>query len=207
MCSSMLLVVQSTIITPSMVRGSAPRPTTISFVFARSCAAAGATSEATMATTSATTTRPRLLPMRVSPGCGIGWGRSVARAPSAAQRQADEAPESDGLADVRGVVPDGGLAQLVAARVTLPRPMTYALDPVVVRSERPDRGGARRVREAQDLVPRAGGQRLDDLARAHSDGRAIALHRRHIRLLAQRGDLLRGHAGAHVRARNVHAPG
>ena len=67
MCSSMLLVVQSTIITPSMVRGSAPSPTTISFVLARSWAAAALTSEATTATTRATTTRPRVLPMRLSP--------------------------------------------------------------------------------------------------------------------------------------------
>src|SRR5690242_7496873 len=40
MCSSMLLVVQSTIVVPSIVRGSAPSPTTISLLCARSCAPA-----------------------------------------------------------------------------------------------------------------------------------------------------------------------
>src|SRR2546425_6496198 len=40
MCSSMLLVVQSTIVTASIVRGSAPRPITISLVRARSWARA-----------------------------------------------------------------------------------------------------------------------------------------------------------------------
>src|SRR5512132_198613 len=40
MCSIMLLVVQSTMVVPSRVRGSAPRPTTISLVRARSWACA-----------------------------------------------------------------------------------------------------------------------------------------------------------------------
>ena len=47
MCSSMLFVVQSTMVTASIVRGSAPSPTTISFVLLRSCAwAAGAAANA-----------------------------------------------------------------------------------------------------------------------------------------------------------------
>ena len=79
MCSSMLLVVQSTIMTPSMVRGSAPSPTTISFVLTRSWAAAAVTKEATAAMTSATTTRPRVLPMRLLSLATESWVRSVAR--------------------------------------------------------------------------------------------------------------------------------
>src|SRR5262249_30462063 len=137
-------------------RGSAPRPTTISFVLTRSWAAAAVTSETTTATTSATTTRPRLLPMRVSPGCGIGWGRSVARDPSAAQSEADQASGGDGLADVRSMGRERGLARLVPARVPLPRPVAHTLDPVVVRPERPGRCRTRRVGETQDLVPRPG---------------------------------------------------
>src|SRR5207253_10633398 len=58
MCSSMLFVVQSTIVTPSIVRGSAPRPTTISLVRARSCARAGEDAPAVSATR-ATTSRQR----------------------------------------------------------------------------------------------------------------------------------------------------
>src|SRR5687767_6361757 len=42
MCSSMLFVVQSTMVTASMVRGSAPSPITTSLVRTRSWAAAGA---------------------------------------------------------------------------------------------------------------------------------------------------------------------
>ena len=67
MCSSMLLVVQSTIMTPSMVRGSAPSPTTISFVLTRSWAAAALTNETTAVMTRAATTRPRVLPIDSSP--------------------------------------------------------------------------------------------------------------------------------------------
>ena len=43
------------------------------------------------------------------------------------------------------------------------------------------------------------------LDRLHADGGAIALHCRHVRLLAQRGDLIGRHPRAHVPARNVHA--
>ena len=53
MCSSMLLVVQSTMVTASMVRGSAPRPTTISLVRVRSWADAGRVRPATAATRAA----------------------------------------------------------------------------------------------------------------------------------------------------------
>src|SRR2546425_332140 len=51
MCSSMLLVVQSTIVTASIVRGSAPRPITISLFLTRSWASAGAASATTTRTT------------------------------------------------------------------------------------------------------------------------------------------------------------
>src|SRR6266436_5389628 len=51
MCSSMLLVVQSTIVTASIVRGSAPRPITISLLLTRSWASAGAASATTTRTT------------------------------------------------------------------------------------------------------------------------------------------------------------
>src|SRR3989475_5703839 len=57
MCSSMLLVVQSTMVTASMVRGSAPRPTTTSFVLLRSWAWAEAT--VTAATSSAASVATR----------------------------------------------------------------------------------------------------------------------------------------------------
>src|SRR5262245_26823708 len=50
MCSSMLLVVQSTIVTASIVRGSAPRPITISLLLTRSWASAGAARATTMRT-------------------------------------------------------------------------------------------------------------------------------------------------------------
>src|SRR2546428_13229609 len=51
MCSSMLLVVQSTIVTASIVRGSAPRPITISLLLTRSWASAGAARATTTRTT------------------------------------------------------------------------------------------------------------------------------------------------------------
>src|SRR5688500_8097838 len=50
MCSSCEFVVQSTMVTPSSVRGSAPKPTTTSFVRARSWASTPAASAADTAT-------------------------------------------------------------------------------------------------------------------------------------------------------------
>ena len=75
MCSSMLLVVQSTIMTPSMVRGSAPSPTTISFVLTRSWAAAAADRRDDGRDDESDhdeTTRPAH--RFVSLACWIGWG-------------------------------------------------------------------------------------------------------------------------------------
>src|SRR5436190_1040610 len=56
----MLLVVQSTMVTPSSVRGSAPRPTTISFVRARSCASAAGAARLNSVRPTASTLRARM---------------------------------------------------------------------------------------------------------------------------------------------------
>src|SRR5216684_1442164 len=69
MCSSMLLVVQSTIVTASMVRGSAPRPTTTSLVRARSWPGAGSAAATDSATARASSTfRRRIEPPWMSSG-------------------------------------------------------------------------------------------------------------------------------------------
>src|SRR5919106_4673608 len=79
MCSSMLLVVQSTIVAASIVRGSAPRPTTISLVLTRSCPKAGPVTPATPTRARTTAASPRVLLMSLSPGDGLTRDRSVAR--------------------------------------------------------------------------------------------------------------------------------
>src|SRR5919201_6470729 len=103
MCSSMLLVVQSTIVAASIVRGSAPRPTTTSFVLTRSWARAGPARTA-MATT--TTAKRDSGLMRRLPGAGLTRDRSVARDASDAERTFEQASQRDHLADVRDVVTD-----------------------------------------------------------------------------------------------------
>src|SRR2546425_13184260 len=62
MCSSMLLVVQSTIVTASIVRGSAPRPITISLLLTRSWASAGAARATTTRTTVTARKKERIKP-------------------------------------------------------------------------------------------------------------------------------------------------
>src|SRR2546430_2391714 len=62
MCSSMLLVAQSTIVTASIVRGSAPRPITISLLLTRSWASAGAARATTTRTTVTARKKERIKP-------------------------------------------------------------------------------------------------------------------------------------------------
>src|SRR6267143_3958776 len=72
MCSSMLFVVQSTMVTASIVRGSAPSPTTISFVLLRSWAWTGATPSAATSSTASVATRNAI---RMSVLLGVMTGR------------------------------------------------------------------------------------------------------------------------------------
>src|SRR5213592_1073096 len=82
MCSSMLLVVQSTIVTASIVRGSAPSPTTISLRLTRSWASAdpaSATATARAVTKRKTDDIESPFYRRREPGEDRGWRVTGAR--------------------------------------------------------------------------------------------------------------------------------